>query len=87
MKTTLVHTKGGDVFTNSLKVAENLKVEHNKLLRTIYTILSRKKQCTGKSSVFSQKFIKTTFTTKMNQTYPCYELNEPAFSKLIMSLS
>lgn len=86
METELVFTGGKDVFCDSMKIAEKLEVPHTKLLRTIQRIVKKKKQWTDGAIVNSQKFIETDFTNKQGRTYKKYNLNEPAFIKLVMQL-
>jgi len=85
MKTELVISKSNDVYTNSLLVSEKLEVNHKDLLRTIEKIV--KKQCATQHIKNSQKFVLSSFTNKQNRTYPMYEMNEQAFTKLVMNLS
>ena len=88
MKTELVHSNRGDVFTSSVIIAEQLEVKHAYLLRTLDIIVKKwEKQVAGQQLVSIQKFKETTFENKMGRTYKMYELNEPAFAKLVMSLS
>jgi phage regulator Rha-like protein len=85
MDTELVFTGNGDIFCDSMKISEKLDVPHKDLLRTIEKIL-KKKQCADQHLVNSQKFIETQFTNKQGRTYKKYDLNEPAFIKLVMQL-
>lgn len=86
METELVFTGQGDIFCDSMKIAEHLEVPHTKLLRTIDRLVERKKQWTDGAIVNSQKFIETEFRNKQGRTYKKYNLNEPAFIKLVMQL-
>ncbi len=87
MKNEIVEVKRGEVFTSSVIVAEKLEVDHTKLLRTLDSVVKRwKEQCTDESSVFGQIFKNSHYTNKMNRTYPCYEMNEQAFIKVVMNL-
>lgn len=86
METELVFTGGNDIYCDSMKIAEKLEVKHADLLRTINKIIKRKKQVAGERIVSSQKFIEAEFTNKQGRTYKKYNLNEPAFIKLVMQL-
>ena len=87
MKTELVHSIRGEVYTSSEIIAEKLGVDHSKLLRTLIPIVKRwEKQWTGQSTVSLQIFKESTFTNRMGRTYKCYLMNEPAFAKTIMAL-
>ena len=86
METELVFTGGNDIYCDSIKIAEKLEVKHADLLRTINKIIKRKKQVAGERIVSSQKFIESEFTNKQGRTYKKYNLNEPAFIKLVMQL-
>ena len=89
MENQIVFLSNKEVFTSSLIIAENLEVAHKDLLRTIEKILKLQKENSVQTSPlkFPQKFIEKSFTNKMNRTYPMYELNEQAFTKLVMHLS
>jgi phage regulator Rha-like protein len=88
MKTDLVHTIRGEVFTDSKVIADMLEVEHKVLINTIEKTLNRQKNNgTAKPLKFPQKFIKSSFKNKMGRTYKMYELNEQAYLKLAMQLS
>lgn len=88
-KQELVLIKNNEVYTTSLIIAEKLEIRnHRDLLKTIEkVILKNKKQHGDRRVVFSQEYVETTFTNKMNQTFKMYLLNESAFIKLIMNLS
>jgi len=85
METELVFTGWNDIYCDSMKIAEKLEVKHADLLRTIKKIIKRK-QVAGERIVSSQKFIEADFTNKQGRTYKKYNLNEPAFIKLVMQL-
>lgn len=84
LKNELVEVRKHEPFTTSKLVADKLDVNHKDLLRTIEKIIVKKGA--DQHPVFSQKFIKTTFTNKMNKQYEWYLINEPWFIKLIMQL-
>jgi phage regulator Rha-like protein len=88
MKTDLVHTVKGEVFTDSKVISEMLEVEHKVLVNTIEKTLNRQKNNgTDKPLKYPQKFIESSFKNKMGRTYKMYELNEQAYLKLAMQLS
>lgn len=86
MNTNIVVSKKNDVFVTTKVVSEMLGVNHTKLLRTVKPIVTRIKKGGLVSPQFPQKFIETTFTTKMGGTYKMYEMNEQAYMKLAMHL-
>lgn len=89
MENQIVFLSNKEVFTSSLIIAENLEVPHKVLLGTISKIVENqtKNNGTGMPLKFPPVFKEKTFTNKMNRTYPMYELNEQAFTKLVMNLS
>ncbi len=89
MEKQIVFLSNKEVFTSSLIIAENLEVPHKVLLGTISKIIENQTKSNGipVPLKYPQKFIKKTFTNKMNRAYPMYELNEQAFTKLVMHLS
>lgn len=90
-KQELVLIKNNEVYTTSLIIAEKLEIRnHRDLIKTIEKVIlqnEKEKQHGDGRVVFSQEYVETTFTNKMNQTFKMYLLNEPAFIKVIMNLS
>ena len=89
MENQIVFLSNNEVFTSSLIIAENLEVPHRNLLRTIDKILEFQKKniAQGRALKYPQKFIERTFKNKMNREYRMFELNEQAFTKLVMHLA
>lgn len=84
LTTELVHTWKWDIFTTSVLVAEKLEVPHTNLIRTIDKIV--KKYPSHQRGTSDIKFIETTTINKQKREYRSYDMNEPAFIKLVMNL-
>jgi len=96
--TDLVFKKRRDVFTSSVIIANELEVEHKDLVRTIEKLINF--LCAGSpvendgifelnrysGDRYKMKFIKTTYKNKRGREYKSYDMNRPAFMKLVMQL-
>ena len=96
MKTDLVKSFRGDLFTNTKVLSEMLEVPHDVVMKTVANLVKKQpseemgvnlQSNTVKALKFPQKFKETTYTNKMNRSYKMYELNEQAYMKLAMRLS
>lgn len=88
MENEIVHTIGQNILITSKKVSEMLEVPHKVLLNTIESII--KKQNSNGTTMplrYPQKFIETTFKTRLNRTFKMYDLNKQAYIKVAMHLS
>jgi len=87
LSTELVHAEKGEIYTTSVKVAEYLEVPHKFLVKTIDKLVKKIESKGGlPTPTFSQKFIETTTINKQKREYRTYDMNEPAFQKLVMNL-
>lgn len=87
MKTDLVHSKNGEVYTSSKIIAEHLQVPHSDLIKTINRVLKQKGvEPYVELNSMGQIFKTETFINKMGREYKMYLLNEQAFIKVIMQL-
>jgi len=94
MKTELVHSYRGDVFTSSKIVAEKIsgsKDQHRNLVKTIETLIEKANfGSRADANVFTHNsgsvFRKSTFKNKQGRIYPMFEMNEQAYMYLVMQL-
>lgn len=93
MKNKLVFTFGNIVATDSLIIAEELKIPHKRILRSIERILEHKKEFlqsktkNGLRLQDSSIYCKATYKTEDNRDEKRYILNKPALSLFFMNVN
>jgi len=94
----LVKIKNNEAFTDTKVLAEKLSgnyQQHKSVIRTLEKLISDSElfpRCTEQHNVTkakycNAKFIQTTHTTKRNNKYKMYEMNEDGFMLLVFQLS